>query len=194
MHVHQAQLSEIETELASIKGNLNNRQKKYPDEQFILLCCEEAIIGVKTGNYGVGGLLVNPEGHVIIKTHNQVFSPHFRGDRHAEMLVLNEFEDRFLDFKGLKEFTLYSSLEPCPMCIGRMITSRIGRVLYGAPDSGGGMVETMERLPNNFKKLAATQFFSQAACSPTLQQLCFEIFLINIDEIRDKLNQRLFGL
>ena len=49
----------------------------------------------------------------------------------------------------LEETTLYVTLEPCPMCAGAILQSRIPRVVYGARDPKGGCVDSLYRLLND---------------------------------------------
>ena len=61
---------------------------------------------------------------------------------HAEVLVIREACDVLKRWR-LTGCTLYVTIEPCPMCAGAIINSRIDRVVYGASDSKGGAVESL---------------------------------------------------
>ena len=50
-----------------------------------------------------------------------------------------------LDNWRLEETTLYVTLEPCPMCAGAILQSRIPRVVYGARDAKAGCVDSLYR-------------------------------------------------
>ena len=72
---------------------------------------------------------------------------------HAEIEAINE-ACRCLDSKYLTDCTLYVTLEPCPMCTGAIINSRIDRVVFGAYDEKAGCMGTMTditALPFNHK-------------------------------------------
>ena len=155
--------------------------------------CEEALTAVSEGNYGVGCVLVGPKGDVLLRNHNRVFSPYFRSDRHAEMVVMDEFEKTCRFGTNLGEHLLLCTLEPCPMCLGRLISSRIGVVKYAAPDPDGGMVQHLDRMPKSFRNLAENQRFVKADSSLEVQELAFEIFLSNLIDLRAKLFDRLNG-
>ena len=60
---------------------------------------------------------------------------------HAEVLAINQAA-RYLGTWRLNEATLYTSLEPCPMCAGAILQSRIKRVVYAAKDLKWGALET----------------------------------------------------
>ena len=109
---------------------------------------------------GVGGLESRGS---LSSGHNEVFSPYFRSDRHAEMVAMDAFEDTHRASGGLGRFRLYTSLESCPMCLIRLSTSRIGRVLHAARDIPAGMVYRMSDLPPFWIELARRKSFEQAA-------------------------------
>jgi len=60
-----------------------------------------------------------------------------RATAHAEILAIEEASEKLGDWR-LTGCTLYVSMEPCPMCAGTIVNSRIGRVVYGAPDVRAG--------------------------------------------------------
>lgn len=92
---------------------------------------KEARKGAAKGEVPVGAVLVY-QGKIIARAHNQV-----EGDKsalaHAEILCLQQGA-RVLDNWRLIDTTLYCTLEPCPMCAGAMIHSRVGRLVWGAKD------------------------------------------------------------
>jgi len=162
----------------------------YPDDYFALATCIEAFKSVKEGNYGVGSLMVSPSGDIISRGHNQVFKPYFRSDLHAEMIVLNYFEDQYQDVDDMSGYKLYSSIEPCPMCLARLIATGVGTVKFVAPDVSGGMVQTMDKLPPSWINLSKGQSFLQAEASPYIQELANDIFMFNLLGCREKLFSR----
>jgi tRNA(Arg) A34 adenosine deaminase TadA len=155
----------------------------HPDDAYAWLTCVLALEAVATGNFGVGAVLVNEAGHVAAQGHNQVFSPHFRSDRHAEMVVLDGWEDARRGRAEGGNFVLYTSIEPCPMCLVRLSTSAVHQVLYAAPDLPGGMVHRMAKLPPFWVELAQRKTFAQAQCSEDLARAAGQIFLLNLDEL-----------
>jgi tRNA(Arg) A34 adenosine deaminase TadA len=162
----------------------------YRDDAFIHVACEEALEAVREGNFGVGAVITDAGGKIIEKGHNHVFSPYFRSDLHAEMWVLTILEERNRDMNRAEGHALYSSLEPCPMCLARIISSGIRNIAYAAPDPLGGMVERIGQMPGVWQDLARRQRFSRADCSLELTQLAGEIFLVNADELNERLAER----
>ena len=65
---------------------------------------------------------------------------------HAEMLCLRNGAAKLGDWR-LKDCTLYVTLEPCPMCSGALLMSRLGRCMFGAADPEAGCCGSIYDLP-----------------------------------------------
>ena len=65
---------------------------------------------------------------------------------HAEILCLRNGAARLGDWR-LKDCTLYVTLEPCPMCSGALLMSRLGRCVFGAADPESGCCGSIYDLP-----------------------------------------------
>lgn len=163
---------------------------EYSDDRYVWLTCVLALEAVNTGNAGIGCILIDGAGSVVARGHNEVFSPYFRSDQHGEIVVMDKFEDTHRNITKLEGYTLYTSLESCPMCLIRLISCGVNTVLYAAPDKAYGMVHKMEDLPAGWIELAERQTFGQAKCSQDLVNAAHEIFLLNIDELNEKLRSR----
>ena len=86
---------------------------------------------VEHGNEPFGAVLVK-DGEIVYSNENQIYTgydPTF----HAEAGLLRRFcaETHITDLSG---YTLYSSCEPCFMCCGAMVWTKLGRLVYGASD------------------------------------------------------------
>ena len=178
-------LDELEKQLKSFLPN-----PEYPHDKYVIITLDEAIAAAREGNFGVGAVLVRENGEIVQKGHNRVFTPYFHSDLHAEMDVMTRFEERFKDVETLKGFTLFSSLEPCPMCFTRLIISGVEKVYYAAFDEEGGMVQRFEYMPPEWKELAQRQEFAPAQCSPELKDIALQVFLSTVDENDRKLQNR----
>ena len=163
---------------------------KYPHDNYILITLHEAIAAVKEGNFGVGAVLIQKNGEIILRGHNHVFNPYFRSDLHAEMDVMTKFEKRYKNIKNLEDFILFSSLEPCPMCFARLIISGVKKVYYAAIDENGGMVHRLDYMPYEIKDLIKRQEFALAQCSPELKGIALQIFQSTVNENYRKLQNR----
>jgi tRNA(adenine34) deaminase len=82
------------------------------------------------------GAVVVREGRIIARAYNQVELLK-DATAHAEMLALTQAEAAVGDWR-LNDCTLYVTKEPCPMCAGAIVHTRIGRVVFGASDAKAG--------------------------------------------------------
>lgn len=93
------------------------------------------------------GCVIVYKGEIIARAHNlreQLKDP----TAHAEMIAITQAAS-FLESWRLEETTLYVTLEPCPMCAGALVLSRITRLVYGAKDAKGGACESHLNLPQD---------------------------------------------
>lgn len=101
------------------------------DELFMQEAVHLSGLAVEHGNEPFGAVLVKDEA-IVYSSENQIYTgsdPTF----HAEAGLLRKFcaETHITD---LHEYTLYSSCEPCFMCCGAMVWTKLGRLVYGASD------------------------------------------------------------
>ncbi len=101
------------------------------DQVFMLEALKEAWIAFKAGEVPVGAVLVKGE-RIIARGHNRVESLQ-NATAHAEMLCLTAAERACGNWR-LTETTLYCTMEPCSMCAGAMLLSRIDTLVWGAAD------------------------------------------------------------
>jgi tRNA(adenine34) deaminase len=115
-----------------------------PDEPIIDLQSDEYFMGealrqaVRAGaaeEVPVGAVIVRA-GRIIARAGNQVELLK-DATAHAEMLALTQAEEAVGDWR-LTDCTLYVTKEPCPMCAGAVVHTRLARVVYGAADPKGG--------------------------------------------------------
>ena len=78
---------------------------------------------------------------VIARAHNLRETTQ-NATTHAELLAIQEACAKIGSWR-LEETTLYVTLEPCPMCAGAILQSRIPRVVYGARDVKAGCVDSL---------------------------------------------------
>lgn len=103
------------------------------------LALREAEKAFEAGEVPVGALLVADE-KVIAAGHNRTGA---EGDprEHAEMIVLRKGHQEL--GPRLTGASLYVTLEPCPMCAGAIVLSRVGELYFGAFDSKAGATGTL---------------------------------------------------
>ena len=98
----------------------------------------------RAGEVPVGALVVDAEGRVLSEAHNETESLH-DPTAHAEILALRRAGAALGNYR-LNDCVLVVTLEPCAMCAGAVLNSRISRVFYGASDPREGAVCGMLRL------------------------------------------------
>ena len=103
----------------------------------------EAQKAVALGVVPVGAIVV-VEGKIIARAHNEVEQ---RGDAtaHAEMLAVQHASETLSDWR-LNTAVLYVTLEPCTMCIGAMLLSRVKELYFGCADPAQGAVGSLFNL------------------------------------------------
>jgi tRNA(adenine34) deaminase len=112
-------------------------------ENYMRLALEEAKLALKEGEVPIGVVIVR-EGRVIARAHNQ--REQLRDPTaHAEMVAITQAAAALGSWR-LDGCTLYVTLEPCPMCAGAILQSRIPTVVYGAADPKAGAVQSLYRL------------------------------------------------
>ena len=116
------------------------------DHDIMKLAIAEALKASQEGEVPVGAVLVSA-GEVVAKNHNRSLSQD-DPTAHAEMLVLREGAARIGNYR-LSGCELYVTIEPCPMCAGAIVHSRISRLIFGARDAKGGAVESLYHVLND---------------------------------------------
>ncbi len=106
------------------------------DEHFMQLALEQANLGGLRGEVPVGAVVVQ-EGEVVGSGFNCPISTR-DPSAHAEMVAIRAAAAR-LDNYRLPGSTLYVTLEPCSMCAGLIVHSRIARVVYGTTEPKAGV-------------------------------------------------------
>ncbi|MCI8733483.1 MAG: nucleoside deaminase [Clostridia bacterium] len=101
------------------------------DIKFMQLAIELSKQAVIHGNEPFGAVLAK-DGEVVFTNENSIYTSN-NPTAHAEMGLLSAFCSK-TGITDLKEYTLYSSCEPCYMCSGAMVWFKLGRLVYGASD------------------------------------------------------------
>lgn len=114
------------------------------DELFMKEALAQAAKAAELGEIPVGAVIVK-NGEILCATHNLCEKLH-DATAHAERLAISEAGEKTGSWR-LADCTLYVTLEPCPMCTGACINSRIGRIVYAAKDPRAGACESLVKLP-----------------------------------------------
>lgn len=106
------------------------------DLDFMKVALELAKIAENIGEVPVGAIIVNKNGEIISKAYN-LRETQKNAVAHAELIAI-ENACKSLGGWRLGDCTLYVTLEPCPMCAGAIVNSRIKRVVFGSYDMQAG--------------------------------------------------------
>jgi tRNA(adenine34) deaminase len=107
---------------------------------------EQAEAAGKAGDVPVGAVVVGPNNQILAAAHNRREQDH-DPTAHAEILALRQASQRLGNWH-LNQCILYVTLEPCPMCAGAIVLSRLGLLVYGADDPKAGAVRSQLNLPD----------------------------------------------
>jgi len=117
----------------------------------------------------VGAVIVH-KGQIIARGHNQV---ELLKDptAHAEMIVLTSATN-YLGTKWLNDASMYVTIEPCSMCAGALVLSRIKEVYFGASDPKTGACGSILNIANHRKlnhRIKVTRGILEAECGSLLK-------------------------
>lgn len=115
---------------------INYEGKNMQDKYYMEIAFAEAKKAFEEGEVPIGAVVVDDLGNVISKAHNRRENDK-NATYHAELMAIDS-ACKVLGGWRLQSCTLYVTLEPCPMCGGAIINSRIKRVVYGAKDPKAG--------------------------------------------------------
>lgn len=116
------------------------------DHYYMGLAIEEAQKAAARGEVPIGAVVVQGE-RVIARAHNLRETTQ-NAVTHAELLAIQQACEALGNWR-LEDTKLYVTLEPCPMCAGAILQSRIPHVVYGARDIKAGCVDSLYRLLND---------------------------------------------
>ena len=110
-------------------------QRKQYDEHFMRLALEAAKRAGEMGEVPIGAVIVH-NGEVVATGYNTRETKK-NGLHHAEIIAISNACEKLGGWR-LHECEMFVTLEPCPMCAGAIINTRIKRVVFGAFDSKAG--------------------------------------------------------
>jgi len=113
------------------------------DEKYMRLAIDEALKAKDKLEVPIGAVIVQND-EVVASAYN-LRETEQRSVAHAELLAIDEACKKLGTWR-LEDATLYVTLEPCPMCAGAIVLSRVKRVVFGAYDPKGGCAGTLLNL------------------------------------------------
>jgi len=139
------------------------------DQQFMKLAIEQARIAEENGDVPIGAIIVH-KNQIIGKAYNQreqLKDP----TAHAEIIALTQAAAA-LENWHLNGCTMYVTLEPCPMCAGALVLSRMDRLVYGCDDPKTGAVKSLYNIVTDERlnhRLEVTSGVLADECTKQLQ-------------------------
>jgi tRNA(adenine34) deaminase len=116
------------------------------DNYYMGIALEEARLAFDCGEVPIGAVLVMDD-QVIARAHNM--RERWRdATAHAEMIVIRTACQKLGRWR-LTGAVLYVSIEPCPMCAGALVMSRVDRLVYGSADIKAGAAESVFNITQN---------------------------------------------
>lgn len=140
------------------------------NQQFMLAAIAQAGIAEDNGDVPIGAVIVY-ENQIIAKGCNQreqLADP----TAHAEIIALTA-ASAALESWRLEGCTMYVTLEPCPMCAGALVLSRMDRLVYGCDDPKTGAVKSLYNIVTDQRlnhQLEVTAGVLDADCASLLQK------------------------
>jgi tRNA(adenine34) deaminase len=113
------------------------------DEYYMNKAIEQAEKAMQINEVPIGAIIVYQD--EVIATGYNVREQVQETLSHAELIAIQEANKKIGSWR-LEDCTLYVTLEPCPMCAGAIVQSRIKRVVYGATDPKAGCAGTLMNL------------------------------------------------
>ena len=125
---------------------MNNNLKIY--EKWMRFAVVEAIKALDNGDVPIGAVVVN-DNNIIGRGFNQVEMLN-DSTAHAEMIAITSAANSLGDWR-LDDCTLYVTKEPCLMCSGAIVNSRIKMIVFGAYDKDYGCASSLYQLCSSLK-------------------------------------------
>ena len=139
------------------------------DEKWMRHALAEAQLALKKEEVPVGAVVVY-EDKIIGRGHNQVESLK-DPTAHAEIIAIGAASN-YLDSWRLSGASLYVTLEPCAMCAGALVLSRIDRLIFGAKDPKAGACSSLYNIVQDIRlnhQVEIIPYILEKECSQLLQ-------------------------
>ncbi len=126
---------------------INTQQNSFTleDHRFMTIARQLAARSLRFDEVPVGALIVSADGVIIGRGFNTVEKKQSQL-HHAEIQAIQQATKKIKGWR-LDSCTLYVTLEPCMMCLGAALLSRVSTIIYGAPSHLFGLRESFDMLP-----------------------------------------------
>lgn len=138
-------------------------------EEWMAYCLKLAQKAQDRNEVPVGACVVGPDGELIASAYN-LREKLQSSLGHAEILALHMAHKKRKNWR-LEDCTLYVTLEPCTMCSGALVQSRIKNLVFGAYDKKAGAVRSLHRLCDDHRmnhQIQITEGILEKECSQIL--------------------------
>jgi len=119
-------------------------ETQFTDEYWMRLAYEQAALAAEQGEIPVGAVIVS-QNQVIGRGYNAPISLN-DPTAHAEIVALREACQNLKNYRLPEDAVLYVTLEPCTMCVGALVHSRISRVVFGTTEPKAGSLVSARKL------------------------------------------------
>ena len=177
-------LATLKPEIDKLRTIVDSFDIQGKDQRMMVQAIHEACNAALEGNYGIGAVLADGCGNVVARGHNTL------GDSqnpwvhvaHAEINAIADYHTKFeLGDRDYDSLTLYSTLEPCPMCTCAIFNARIPLILFGAVDEPAGVMHSHPKsFPPLWNMLIEREGirFKLAQIPEEIRIACEKVFLI----------------
>jgi tRNA(adenine34) deaminase len=131
---------------------------RLDDRYYLEIALEEAEKAFAEGTIPIGAVIVGPDGEIISRGRNRVFTS-MDPSCHAEIDVIRSAGKVLLNPDYKNKCTMYTTVEPCPMCSGALILADITRVVWALSDDYLGALRMMKEgnhFRHKFDKISVT--------------------------------------
>ena len=142
-------------------------------EKYMKLALTEAEKAGQMGEVPIGAILVSEDGQILSSTHNQTIDL-ADPTAHAEILALREAALKTNNYRLLNT-TLYVTVEPCIMCMGAAVHTRISKVVFGAADPKWGAAGSLYNLAED-DRLNHRVRITEGVCEQECRRLIQDFF------------------
>ncbi len=153
---------------------MTNPFPKDKIHSFMELAIEEAREAEKEGEVPVGAVLVTEEGEILSKAHNCPISTS-DPTGHAEIVAIRRAAKKILNYR-LTNTALFVTLEPCIMCAGALVWTRVKYLFFGAKDPKSGAFGSVIDI-NNISNLNHRILVASGIMEETCGRLLKDFFL-----------------
>jgi tRNA(adenine34) deaminase len=143
------------------------------DEKFMRLAIEQALMAGRLGEVPIGAVITDSSDKVISSAYNLRETTN-DPTAHAEVVAIKKASQNINSWR-LEGCTLYVTLEPCVMCIGAIVLSRVSRLVFGTRDPKAGAVLSLYKIGTD-NKLNHSIDYKEGVCAEDCSRLLKEFF------------------